>query len=56
MHVSFGCVRHLIVDDVGNAVDVEPTGSDISRDQHGIRPRPESFDGGHPLLLRAIGV
>ena len=56
MHVSLGRVRYFIVDDVGDAIDVEPTRRDVGRDQDRIRARPESFDCRHALLLCAIGV
>jgi len=35
MHVAFRVVRHFVVDDVGNSIDVDPPGNNIRRDQYG---------------------
>jgi len=56
VHVGFGRIGHLEVHHVRDAVDVEPPGGDIGGDQHRERPGAKTFDGGHPLLLRTIGV
>jgi hypothetical protein len=56
MDIRFGRVRHFVIDDVGDAFDVEAAGRDIRGDEYRIRPGPEPFDGGHALLLRAIGM
>ena len=54
MHVRFRRIRHLVVDDVSDAVDIQAASGHISSDEHRVRARPESFHRGHALLLRAI--
>ena len=56
MHIGFGRVGHLEVHHVRDSIDVEPPRRDIGRHQHRVGPGPETFDRGHALLLRAIGM
>ena len=54
--VRLGGRGHVVVDDVGELVDVESARGDVGRDQEVGRPRPQAPHHPVPLLLRHAAV
>ena len=49
MNEVFGDVRQIIVDDVGNVLDVDAAGCDVGGDEYAILPALEAGEGGGAL-------
>ena len=56
MDVILGMPRHVEIDDVGDAGDVEAARGDVGRDHHFIFAAAETFEGLDALALRAVRV
>src|SRR5216117_884680 len=56
MDIIFRVLRHIVVDDVAHAGDVEPTRRDIRRDHHFVLAALESFERFDSLPLSAVGM
>ena len=56
VHVGLGVVRDVVVDDVGDAVDVETTRGDIGGDEDVERARLQLADGAFTLRLHDVAV
>jgi hypothetical protein len=54
--VRLGFVRYVEVDDVRNALDVDPARRDVRRDQDPVIPAPETLEGMDPLALASISM
>jgi hypothetical protein len=54
MDVVLGVVRQVVVDDVGDALDVQAAGGDIGRDEHRNLAAGESFEQAQTLFLRYV--
>jgi hypothetical protein len=52
--VVLGMHREVIIHHVRNAIDIDPPGCDIGRDQHAHGPAFEIFQGAQALVLRAV--
>ena len=56
MDIIFRMLRHIVIDDVTDAGDVEPARGNIGRDHHLVFAALESFERFDPLALSAIGM
>ena len=56
VHVGLGVPRDVVVEDVGDAVDVEATGGDVGRHQDVQSAVLELVDGAFTLVLRDVTV
>ena len=56
MHVVRGDRRDVVVDDVRNALDIDPAGRDIRRHEDLVPPAPEPRERRLPLALAAVSV
>ena len=56
VHVGLGVVGDVEVDDVADAIDVEPAGDDVGGDEDVERAAPELVDLALALLLRHVAV
>lgn len=54
--VIFGVFRDAVVDDVGDAADVDTAGGDIGGDEDGVFAALESLECFHTVLLGDVGV
>ena len=56
VHIVFSLLRHVVVDDVRDAVDVQTALRDISCDQHADASVTKAFECLDALRLRLVGV
>src|SRR5438128_4115338 len=56
MHVVGRDRRHVVVDHVGDALDVNPARRDVRGDEHLVSPAPEARERRLPLALAAVPV
>ena len=56
VHVILGLLRHVVVDDVRDAGDVEPALRDVRRDEHAHLAALEILERARALRLRLVGV
>src|ERR1700722_8350541 len=54
--VALGDVREVEVDDERDALDVDPAGRDVRRDEHAGGPAPERLEGALARSLRLVAV
>lgn len=56
MYVVTGVARNIVIDHMGNPVDIDAARCDIRRDEHAEFSFPESLERFHTLGLRPIGM
>src|SRR5690606_15736398 len=56
VHVVLGLLRHVVVDDVGDARHVDAAGGDVGGDHDFVFAGLEAGEGFDALVLRAVGV
>lgn len=56
MNVSIGCIGHVIVDDVGDALNIEPARGNVRGDHNVEVSRFETVQGMFALSLGAIAM
>ena len=56
MNVILGRVRHVVVDDMGDPLDVDAAGCDVGRDQDLHPPAPQVSEGALALALAPVSV
>jgi hypothetical protein len=56
MHIVFRAIRHVIIDDVCNATNVDAAGHDVCRHEYPIFPPSEAFERIAALSHRSIAM
>lgn len=56
MHVIFRRVRKIVINDVTDIGDIDPTGSNVRCYQHAVRASAESLEGGPALRQPPIAM
>ena len=56
MHIIFGVLRHIVIDNVTDAGDVESARSDVGRDHHFVFSTLKAFQCFDALALGAVGM
>src|SRR5579871_4828537 len=56
VHVALRLVRQRVVDDMGDAGDVDAAGGDVGRDQHARAPVAEALERALAGTLRLVAV
>ena len=56
MDIILGMLRHIVIDDVTDAGDIEPPRSDIGRNHHFIFAALETFQRFNPFALGPVGM
>jgi len=56
MNIGFSGIGHVVIDNVGNAADVDPACSDISGNKDGISPIFKAFQSLCPVVLGHVSL